>query len=172
MNNVLNVRKSPEEGLRKKRICDTICLSGMFFRGVRQPDYGAISDFADGKHENSTADLIKRGRSDEVVFCVTDDSHNSEKIYRRKTGYVVRAFLDEYLMIPVDAPGADDAKMAVLSPVAEFIWSLLQEPRSFEELLEGLTAEFDVAEDVAAADIEEFLKELDSHGFLLKEDGI
>ena len=107
-----------------------------------------------------------------MVFCVTDDSHNSEKIYRRKTGYVVRAFMDEYLMIPVDAPGADDAKMAVLSPVAEFIWSLLQEPRSFEELLEGLTAEFDVAEDVAAADIEEFLKELDSYGFLLKEDGI
>ena len=107
-----------------------------------------------------------------MVFCVTDDSHNSEKIYRRKTGYVVRAFMDEYLMIPVDAPGADDAKMAVLSPVAEFIWSLLEEPRSFEELLEGLTAEFDVAEDVAAADIEEFLKELDSYGFLLKEDGI
>ena len=107
-----------------------------------------------------------------MVFCVTDDSHNSEKIYRRKTGYVVRAFMDEYLMIPVDAPGADDAKMAVLSPVAEFIWALLEEPRSFEELLEGLTAEFDVAEDVAAADIEEFLKELDSYGFLLKEDGI
>ena len=98
--------------------------------------------------------------------------HDPAFRYHLKPGYAVRAFMDEYLVIPVGAPGADDSKMAVLSPVAEFIWSLLQEPRSFEELLEGLTAEFDVAEDVAAADIEEFLKELDSYGFLLKEDGI
>jgi hypothetical protein len=138
----------------------------MFFRGFRRPDYGAISDFADGNHENSTADLIKRGRSDEVVFCVTDDSHNSEKIYRRKTGYVVRAFMDEYLMIPVDTPGEDDAKMAVLSPVAEFIWTLLEEPRTFGELLAAVTEEFDVTAEVAAPDIQEFLDQLHTHQLL------
>ena len=101
-----------------------------------------------------------------MVFCVTDDSHNSEKIYRRKTGYVVRAFMDEYLMIPVGAPGADDAKMAVLSPVAEFIWTLLEEPRTFGELLAAVTEEFDVTAEVAAPDIQDFLDQLHTHQLL------
>jgi hypothetical protein len=60
--------------------------------------------------------------------------------------------------------------MAVLSPVGEFIWSFLQEPHTFEELLRGLTDEFEVAEAEAAADIVDFLDELDSYGFLIKED--
>lgn len=92
--------------------------------------------------------------------------------YRIKSGYTIRAFLDEYLVIPISNPGGEASKMAVLSPVGEFIWTSLQEPHSFDELLEGTTAEFDVAEDVAAADIQEFLKELDAHGFLLKEESV
>lgn len=90
--------------------------------------------------------------------------------YRIKPGYTVRAFMDEYLVIPVSNPGSEEAKMAVLSPVGEFVWRFLQEPHTFEELLRGLTDEFEVAEAEAAADIVEFLNELDSYGFLLKED--
>ncbi len=89
--------------------------------------------------------------------------------YVLKPGYAVRAFMDEYLVIPIGAPGADDAKMAVLSPVAEFIWSLLAEPRTFEELLAGVTDEFEVAAEVAAEDIRSFLRDLETHQFLQTE---
>lgn len=102
--------------------------------------------------------------------CMMDDSWNSEKQYRRRSGYVIRAFMDEYLMIPVDAPGADDSKMAVLSPVAEFIWTLLGEPRTFGEILAAVTDEFEVTAEVAEPDIRDFLHELEEHHFLLKED--
>ena len=112
----------------------------------------------------------KKGRSDEVKSCMMDDSWNSEKQYRRRSGYVIRAFMDEYLMIPVDAPGADDSKMAVLSPVAEFIWTLLGEPRTFGEILAAVTDEFEVTAEVAEPDIRDFLRELEEHHFLLKED--
>ena len=78
--------------------------------------------------------------------------------------------MNEYLGIPVGAPGEDDSKMAVLSPVAEFIWSLLEEPRSLGELLEAVTNEFDVTPDVAEPDILDFLCELDKNHFLLMED--
>ena len=77
--------------------------------------------------------------------------------------------MDEYLVIPVGAPGADDSKMAVLSPVAEFIWSLLEEPRTFGELLGSVTDEFEVDAEVAGPDIVEFLRELENHHFLLME---
>ncbi len=87
--------------------------------------------------------------------------------YVLKPGYAVRAFMDEYLVIPVGAPGDDDAKMAVLSPVGEFIWSLLSEPRSLEELLEAVIEEFDVTTEIADPDIREFLAELGRHGFLV-----
>lgn len=89
--------------------------------------------------------------------------------YQLKPGYAVRAFMDEYLVIPVGAPGADDSKMAVLSPVAEFIWSLLEVPRSFGEILSAVTDEFEVTAEVAEPDIRDFLRELEEHHFLLME---
>ena len=95
--------------------------------------------------------------------------HDPAFRYHLKPGYAVRAFMDEYLVIPVGAPGADDSKMAVLSPVAEFIWSLLQEPRSFAEILTAVTDEFEVTAEVAEPDIREFLHELETNHFLLME---
>ena len=95
--------------------------------------------------------------------------HNPDLRYQLKPGYAVRAFMDEYLVIPVGAPGADDSKMAVLSPVAEFIWSQLQEPRSFDELLAAVTDEFEVTAEVAEPDIRDFLRELEENHFLLME---
>lgn len=92
--------------------------------------------------------------------------------FQIKPGYAIRAFLDEYLVIPVGAPGADDSKMAVLSPVAEFIWSLLTEPHTVEELLDAVTSEFEVDSSVAELDIIDFLRELEKHHFLLLEDEI
>ncbi len=94
-------------------------------------------------------------------------SEHGEKLYQLKPGYAVRAFMDEYLVIPVGTPGSDDSKMAVLSPVAEFIWSLLEEPHTFEELLKAVTDDFEVSADVAEPDIREFLQELESNGFLV-----
>lgn len=93
-------------------------------------------------------------------------SRESDKLYQLKPGYTVRAFMDEYLVIPIGAPGAEDSKMAVLSPVAEFIWTLLEQPRTFEELLLAVTDEFDVETAVAQTDIRDFLQELESYGFL------
>lgn len=96
-------------------------------------------------------------------------SENRETLYQLKPGYAVRAFMDEYLVIPVGAPGADDSKMAVLSPVAEFIWSLLEVPRSFGEILSAVTDEFEVTAEVAEPDIRDFLRELEEHHFLTME---
>lgn len=89
--------------------------------------------------------------------------------YSIRPGYAVRNFMDEYLVIPVGAPGAEDARMAVLSPVAGFIWQQLQEPRRMDEILQAVTTEFEVDADEAGRDIPEFLSELSKHHFLCVE---
>lgn len=90
--------------------------------------------------------------------------------YRIRPGYAIRGFMDEYLVVPIGSPGADDSRMAVLSPVAEFIWGQLQEPRLVSELLQAVTEEFDVGAEEADNDIMDFLRELRQHHFLLMED--
>lgn len=98
--------------------------------------------------------------------CVNGVSQAPDKLYQLRPGYAVRAFMDEYLVIPVDTPGAEDSKMAVLSPVAEFIWSLLEQPRSFAEILQAVTDEFEVTPTEAAADVADFLQKLEEYRFL------
>jgi hypothetical protein len=104
-----------------------------------------------------------------VKYWVDTALQDPEQKIRLKPGYAVRSFMDEYLVIPIGALGADDSKMAVLSPVAQFIWSLLEEPRTFEELLKGVTDEFEVDAEIAGPDILDFLRELENHHFLLME---
>jgi hypothetical protein len=120
-----------------------------------------------------TGELSKNrllSRDFERSGCMESLVGKPEGRFRIKPGYAIRGFMNEYLVIPVGAPGEDDSKMAVLSPVAEFIWSLLEEPRSLGELLEAVTNEFDVTPDVAEPDILDFLRELDKNHFLLMED--
>jgi hypothetical protein len=104
-----------------------------------------------------------------VKYWVDTALQDPEQKIRLKPGYAVRSFMDEYLVIPIGALGADDSKMAVLSPVAQFIWSLLEEPRTFGELLKGVTDEFEVDAEIAGPDILDFLRELENHHFLLME---
>jgi hypothetical protein len=104
-----------------------------------------------------------------VKYWVDTALQDPEQKIRLKPGYAVRSFMDEYLVIPIGALGADDSKMAVLSPVAQFIWSLLEESRTFGELLKGVTDEFEVDAEIAGPDILDFLRELENHHFLLME---
>lgn len=96
----------------------------------------------------------------------TGAAQSPETTYQRKGGYVVRAFMDEFLMIPVAAPDADHSKMAVLSPVAEFIWTLIETPHTFGEILTAVTEEFDVDVETAVEDTQAFLQELQAYHLL------
>lgn len=86
--------------------------------------------------------------------------------FRLKSGYAVRTFMDEFLVIPVANPEQGDAKMAVLNPVGEFIWSSLSSFCSFADLVAAVTDEFDVSAEMASEDIRDFLNELQKYGFL------
>lgn len=88
--------------------------------------------------------------------------------YKTSPGYVVREFIDEYLLIPVGAPGAENARLAILNPTGQFLWEQMQQERTMEELTAAMCAGFDVAEETAAEDIREFLELLENHHCLVK----
>jgi hypothetical protein len=92
-------------------------------------------------------------------------------IYRIRPGYVLRPFLEECLVIPVGVQKNVEPSMGILNPVGQFLWELLQDEKSFDQLLQAVLEEFDVDSQTAAQDIQDYLKELDEYHYLLKIGG-
>lgn len=91
-----------------------------------------------------------------------------DKIYSVKSGYVFREIAGEFLVVPV-TPDDGVKGMMILNPVSALLWQMLQSEKTVDELIKGVTSEFDVADDEARADILDFLAQLDNLG-LLKTD--
>jgi len=68
------------------------------------------------------------------------------------------------VLVPLAARAADpefkSARLFVLNETGEYLWSLLDSPRSTHELAQNLTLEFETAEGRAQADVEVFLAAL------------
>ena len=89
-------------------------------------------------------------------------------IYRIHSGYILRPFLEECLVIPVGLSREAAPNMGILSPVGQFLWTLLEEGKTFGQLLDAVIGEFEVDTQTAARDLEEFLEQLDQNQYLLK----
>lgn len=84
--------------------------------------------------------------------------------------FVLREIAGEYIVIPVGATALEFNGLITVNEVGVFLWKKLQEETTMSELIEAVLAEYDVEEDVARADIEEFLDTLVNSGVLAKED--
>ncbi len=85
-----------------------------------------------------------------------------------KGDYVLRQIAGEYLAIPISNEAGEDANIVILNPVSQFIWKELEAEKTFDELLNAVTKEFDVSKEEASADIKEFLEGLEQSGLLKK----
>lgn len=61
-------------------------------------------------------------------------------------------------------PGRSEVK--VLNPVGIKIFSLLDGEHSTDRIVKSVMEDFDISEEQATADLNQFLEELDSHGML------
>ena len=68
------------------------------------------------------------------------------------------------MLVPLAAQTSDpefkSAQLFVLNETGEYLWSLLDSPRSSRELAQNLTLEFETAAGRAQADVEVFLATL------------
>ena len=83
---------------------------------------------------------------------------------RIKGDYVLREIAGEYILVPIGNTAMEMNGMITLNEVGVFIWNKLQDECTCEQLLNAILDEFDIDEELAKNDLDEFLKQLeDAH---------
>lgn len=80
--------------------------------------------------------------------------------------FVLREIAGDYIIIPTGKTVLEFNGLITVNEVGVSIWNLLQEEISFDELVQGILDEYDVEEDIAREDIQEFLDKLVAGGIL------
>lgn len=81
-----------------------------------------------------------------------------EKTYQAKDGYIHRKVANNDVLISIGANVANFNGYVTLNPSASFLWDSLSKPQTVTSLVKLLTEEFEVSEDVAKKDVENFLE--------------
>ena len=85
-----------------------------------------------------------------------------------KKGFVLRQINKRYYAVPVGPLAARHKILISMNGTCLFVWQQLQQDRTRQELLDALLTEYDVALEVAAADLDRFLGALEQAGLLEK----
>ena len=83
-----------------------------------------------------------------------------------KKELIKREIAGDTLLVPVGTAVYDSNGLFVLNELGAFLWDLLPGAETEEELCRAVLAEYEVAEEEAARDIEEFLSRLRELGIL------
>lgn len=78
--------------------------------------------------------------------------------YSIKQGYVVREIAGEYIAVPVDS--SCGTNIIILNPVSKFLWEELRSEKTFDELLDAMLKNYNVAKEEAENDLKDFLLQL------------
>lgn len=74
-----------------------------------------------------------------------------------KEGYMLRKVAGNYIVIAIGDEAVDFNGMITVNETGAFLWEKLTEGADRESLLAALLAEYDVDEETARSDIEEFI---------------
>lgn len=83
---------------------------------------------------------------------------------RQSSSFVSRRIGDEMILVPIRQHGAELTDIVRLNEVAAFIWEQLGGEVNEEELLQALLSRYEVAADLAAADLKELLRRMGEIG--------
>jgi hypothetical protein len=83
-----------------------------------------------------------------------------------KKELIKRDIAGEVFLVPVGSSMYDSNGLFILSELGAFIWDLLPDAASEEDILRCVLAEYEVDEPTARADIHEFLGKLENMGIL------
>ena len=80
--------------------------------------------------------------------------------------FVLREIAGEYVIIPIGRTVLSFNGLITVNEIGAFLWNLLQEDVTKEELVAKVLDEYEVDEETAREDIQEFLDTLVSGGIL------
>lgn len=90
--------------------------------------------------------------------------------HRIRDGYCVREFFGKGVVVLIDRDTMGENPMAALSPAGMFLWDKLEKEQTFGDLMTAVLAEYDISRDEAAADIAQFLAEMEARECLVMVD--
>lgn len=83
-----------------------------------------------------------------------------------KEGFVVRKIANQYMAVPIGARAKEVHGMIGLNETAAFLWELLKQNRTEEELATLLYDEYEISEEDALEVVRRFCKMLQEEGVL------
>lgn len=86
-----------------------------------------------------------------------------------KDGFVVRKIANQYMAVPVGARAKELHGMIGLNETAAFLWELMKEDRTEEELAAMLYDEYEISEEKALKTVQRFCELLEKEGVLANE---
>jgi len=91
-----------------------------------------------------------------------------EKVYRHVTDVVCRKVGPESILVPIRHNVGDLDFIYTLSPVATFIWHLLDGTRPLQQIVDAVCDEYEVSRDEAASDVAELVSDLSNVSLVLQ----
>lgn len=84
--------------------------------------------------------------------------------------FVLREIAGDYIIIPTGKTVLEFNGLITVNEVGVSLWNMLQNEITLDGLVQGILDEYDVKEEVAREDIQEFLDTLVSGGILTKDE--
>lgn len=89
---------------------------------------------------------------------------------RIKDGFMLRQVAGSYIVIGIGEEAVDFNGMITVNETGAFLWSILAEGATKEEMLAKLLKEYDVDEETAKKDITDFLVKLNDGKLLILDE--
>ncbi len=77
-----------------------------------------------------------------------------------KEGFMLREVAGNYIVVPVGSASKKFNGMITLNETSAFLWNILLQDSSCEQLVDALMQEYEVSNDVATKDVEAFVNKL------------
>jgi hypothetical protein len=85
---------------------------------------------------------------------------------KREENFIMKIVGGENLLVPLGAQVMNLNGLIILNDTGRCVWELLAEERSLDELTTTVAKRFDVAAEIARADVQTFLNEIAEMGLL------
>lgn len=84
--------------------------------------------------------------------------------------FVLREIAGDYIAVPTGKTALDFNGLVTLNEVGVSIWNMLQSDVTLEDIVQGILNEYDVEEEVAREDAQDFIDTLYEKGILDKNE--
>lgn len=85
---------------------------------------------------------------------------------KRKIDFIMQNVGGENLLVPLGAQVMDLNGIIILNDTGAWVWELLDEERSLDELTAAVAERFDVTPEIACSDVRTFLDEITKLGLI------